>query len=163
MRLSPVMRCASRCPSSIRAGSLRSLPFLPSDKERKIWQTMHNAQRETMSDSDSFVSADCEDIPSTNGRRAAAVISPVAVVPGEGLGTEIPDRNRSSFAPPFSSVAGTTSEVVELDVGGCKFSTSRSTLCRVPGSHLAANVLRPSWCCCVPVFGWILFIDRDGR
>jgi len=57
----------------------------------------------------------------------------------------------------------TAEEVVELNVGGCRFTTSRSTLCRVTGSHLESLFSgRHARAACRDASGSV-FVDRDGR
>jgi hypothetical protein len=54
------------------------------------------------------------------------------------------------------------SQVVKLNVGGCKFTTARDTLCRVPGSHLEAMFSgRHAFAAFVEDDG-AYFLDRDG-
>ena len=69
------------------------------------------------------------------------VVSPVAAVVPRDQEEPPPDRNRKlDFASPATTrdeVHGIP-EVVKLNVGGFHFTTSRSTLCRFPGSHLEA-------------------------
>lgn len=75
---------------------------------------------------------------------------------------------REVSSPPQPRFIGVVSprqnlgEVVELNVGGCKFTTSRSTLCRVPGSHLESMFSgRHAVPACQSSDG-SFFIDRDG-
>lgn len=54
-------------------------------------------------------------------------------------------------------------EIVKLDVGGFKFTTSRSTLCSVPGSHLEAMFSGRHPMGALLTDNGAYFIDRDGR
>lgn len=68
----------------------------------------------------------------------------------------------SSYATAHSS--GTvTPKVVKLDVGGFKFTTSRTTLCSVPGSHLEAMFSGRHSMEELQTEDGSYFIDRDGR
>ena len=56
------------------------------------------------------------------------------------------------------------SPVVDLNVGGFKFTTSRASLCRFPGSHLEAIFSgRHGTGAIVDSRDGSYFIDRDGR
>ena len=56
------------------------------------------------------------------------------------------------------------SPVVDLNVGGFKFTTSRASLCRFPGSHLEAMFSgRHGTGAIVDSRDGSYFIDRDGR
>ena len=61
-----------------------------------------------------------------------------------------------------SPTAPASDEIVELNVGGFRFTTTRSTLCRVKGSYLEAMFSDRHL---VPALlkDGSSFIDRDGR
>jgi BTB/POZ domain len=74
-----------------------------------------------------------------------------------------------SSPPPSTSLLSPTATskcnkaVVVLNVGGCQFTTSRSTLCSVEGSQLEAMFSGRHVFCAHQMEDGSYFIDRDGR
>jgi hypothetical protein len=108
---------------------------------------------------------------------AAAPFSPLATVPPPRTLMSTPystttrtgqnnNNNKNLFdspLPPSLSTPAENKKVVVLNVGGCQFTTSRSTLCSVQGSQLEAMFSGRHAFCAHQMEDESYFIDRDGR
>lgn len=109
---------------------------------------------------------------STPVNTSASTIPPQAMHPAlvsEVAKLLVGGYNENTSPPVATSTATGThpinsnSEVVKLNVGGCKFTTSRSTLRRVPGTHFEAMFSgRHAFAASQDEEGQY-FIDRDGK
>lgn len=110
------------------------------------------------------------------GNAAAAPFSPLATVPPPRTLMSTPystttrtgqnSNNKNLFDSPLPPSLYTPTEnkkVVVLNVGGCQFTTSRSTLCSVQGSQLEAMFSGRHAFCAHQMEDGSYFIDRDGR
>jgi len=90
------------------------------------------------------------------------VVTPTAEERGRAVTHSYALASGGSDAPP-PPAATATAKIVELDVGGFKFTTSRDTLCRVVGSHLEAMFSGRHSMETIQKGDGSYFIDRDGR